>query len=132
MEDRSHPDRRRSPRFQAVQTARLIVLREFGPQQEAQVTVVECSDEGMGIRSPLPIAPGNAVRLDLSDQLLLGEVVHCRPVAVPNQFMHWFCGIRLEQGIFSREALRRLLEAVLGGTASVGRSVEHHLPDSHE
>lgn len=107
-------DRRTAPRWQCHETARLILLKEFGPMESAAVEVLEYSSGGMRVALPLPVQPGAAVRVEFKDLLLLGEVVHTSPQPAEGLEMQWTCGIRFEQGIFGVAGLQRLMAALAG------------------
>lgn len=69
----------------------------------------------MRLESPQEISPGEAVRIDIGDSLLLGEVVHAARQGSRDASRNWVIGIRFEQGIFGLQALQKLLAAITGG-----------------
>jgi hypothetical protein len=85
------------------------------------VTVAEFSDSGLRLRVPLQVSPGEAVRLDWGDLLLLGEVVHTRSAEAFDSSRSWVIGIQVEQGIFDVKALANLLAAVAGEDRPLSR-----------
>ncbi len=63
--------------------------------------VRNASGSGLGLLVPEPIAPGTALRLEVDDDLLLGEVMYCRP-----QKDGCFVGVQLEQILRGLSGLR--------------------------
>jgi hypothetical protein len=72
----------------------------------------------MKLMSPEEVLPGDAVRLDVGDALLLGEVVHASRQECTAQ-QTWVVGVRFEQGIFGLAALKKLLAAIEGADSRV-------------
>ncbi|MEO8131034.1 MAG: hypothetical protein ABJF23_26035 [Bryobacteraceae bacterium] len=52
----------------------------------------------------------SAVRLDMDDMVLLGEVCHSRETA-PSEFI---CGVRLEQALTAITDLSKLVSGIMG------------------
>jgi hypothetical protein len=92
------------------------------------VSVAEFSDSGVRLRVPLQVSPGEAVRLDWGDLLLLGEVVHTRSAETFDSSRSWVIGVQVEQGIFDVKALANLLAAVAGEDRQPLREAEAAQP----
>ena len=108
-------DRRRSERIPSDQSATLKVLQECAPgEREVVLTVIveDMSSHGMRIRMDRELPLGTPVRVDLNDNILLGEVCHCSSDGVGFQ-----CGIRTEQALCSVTDLMRLMKGVMGNQA---------------
>jgi hypothetical protein len=105
-------ERRREPRFAAGQTVRLIVLDRNGNSADRQIDaeVTEISGKGVRLRVAERIAVGDAVRLDMEDNAILGEVCHCSETG--NGFI---CGVEVDQILSHVSDLARLMDALLGG-----------------
>lgn len=56
-----------------------------------------------------PVRVGAAVRVDLDDTSLLGEVCHCS-----GRDGHYLCGIVVDQVLSGVKDLARLMDAILG------------------
>ena len=54
--------------------------------------VKNASGSGLGLLVGTRVAPGTALRIELEDELLLGEVMYCRPMEGG-----YFIGVQLEQ-----------------------------------
>ncbi len=54
--------------------------------------VKNASGSGLGLLVATCVAPGTALRIELEDELLLGEVMYCRPMEEG-----YFIGVQLEQ-----------------------------------
>jgi hypothetical protein len=71
--------------------------------------LVEVSPSGARLRITEPVHVGAAVRLDVGDHAILGEVCHCSRVA--NGYL---CGIEIDQVLSYLADLNRLMEALSG------------------
>lgn len=127
-------DRRQSPRLPANLPAQLTLLSEDtnpAPGFHSGVTVEEISGQGARIRSPQPLPIGALVKLELEDDLFLGEVRHCSPT--PHGFL---AGLHLDCALASLSGIRALMRALLDPGASVpsGRTqtVDTHQQGHHE
>ena len=65
----------------------------------------------MRVRVPQPVAGGAAIRVEVEDQLLLGEVCYCQSLT-GGQFA---VGVQLEQSLNNLDDLSRLMKALSGG-----------------
>jgi hypothetical protein len=65
------------------------------------------------------VAPGSALKINLPDGILLGEVIYCRA-----QADGWYAGVELEHALFS---LTELADALRGFT---GESSGREHPDA--
>jgi hypothetical protein len=115
-------DRRQSLRLPANLPAQLTLLSEDAPPSPAppcNVTVAEISGHGARIWSPLPLPIGAAVKLELEDDLYLGEVRHCCPTG-----QGFLAGLHLDCALASLSGIRALMLALLDPGASLpsGRS----------
>jgi hypothetical protein len=99
-------DRRRTPRFPANTPLRLTAL--IGERLSAAAWLEEVSGSGARVASPVPVAPGTPVQLDLPDAMLLGECVHCQPANG-----RYSLGVHLEHSLGCLGELRRLMHALV-------------------
>jgi hypothetical protein len=104
-------ERRREERFDSEQWVRLTLLKEFGSPESVPAMMLDFSGNGLRLVSPLRIMAGAAVKVEVGDLLLFGEVIHAQRQEWAAK-AHWTCGIRLEQGIFGLSALNRLMAAL--------------------
>src|SRR4051812_43252262 len=95
-------DQRRESRFQVNQRVRVTVLEPARAGIEGKIR--NASGRGIGIEMPERLATGDAVKIDLDDSFLLGEVIYCR--ADGNG---WYAGIELEHALFGLAALAATL-----------------------
>jgi len=70
--------------------------------------VVNASGTGLGLAVGEPVEPGTAVRIDLGEALLLGEVVYCRPGE-----RAWTIGLELDQVLNAVGDLANLAREIL-------------------
>ena len=103
---------RRDPRFDASETVWITIFGEPDIQLPARVKNV--SGRGIGLELDGPVAPGSALKLELDDHLLLGEVIYCRQDGEA-----YYVGVELEQVLAGLAALgiavRGFEEEVAGG-----------------
>ena len=100
-------DRRREPRFSTDQSAVLVLLSEGDLRLPVQV--LEISGTGLRLLLNRLVHVDSAVRIDLNDCILLGEVCHCAPA--PGGYL---CGVQLEQALTNVSDLVRLNEHLMG------------------
>jgi len=103
--DNLNVERRKEPRLSTAQSARLTILDHVRASLRAEV--MDFSGRGMRLRTSFEIPMGTAVRIDIEDSLLLGEVCHC--VQVDD---HYEAGIKLDQvlsGLHDLEEINRNL-----------------------
>jgi hypothetical protein len=77
------------------------------PDLQLTATVRSASALGLGLEMSTPTTPGTALKIRLDDAILLGEIVHCRPVEGGG----YMVGVRLEQALNGLAELARALEA---------------------
>src|SRR5689334_10025216 len=95
-------DQRRELRFQVNQNVRVTVLEPARAGIDGKIR--NASGRGIGVELPERLAPGTAVKLDLDDSFLLGEVIYCRADGES-----WYAGIELEHALFGLAALAATL-----------------------
>ncbi len=93
-------DKRREERFAADQDVTIAILGERPSRQKGRIR--NTSGSGLGIVVETEIPAGTAVRIELADAILLGEVMYCRPSPTGN-----FLGIQVEQALRGLEELSR-------------------------
>lgn len=108
-------ERRRDVRVSLDQKVRVTVLgrRVLGTNDwQVDARAADLSGRGIRILAPARIASGDAVRIDLEDAMLLGEVCYCQPHN--DGFM---IGVQLDQALSNVGELARL-----PGRADISRS----------
>jgi hypothetical protein len=86
-------NQRRESRIEANQCVRITTLGE--PEIQFPARIKNVSMRGVGLELQCPIKPGAAIRIDLEDALLLGEVIFCRKDAE-----RFFAGVELEHALW--------------------------------
>lgn len=106
-------DNRCEPRFTADQNISITVLSACPSRMNARVR--NASGRGLGLLLPAAIPPGTAIRIDLDDAIILGEVIYCCADGDG-----YFMGIHLEQMLRDLADLDRSFQdaADLPSTAS--------------
>ena len=98
-------------RFQALletdEPVHVTVLGEIETQLPGRMT--SCSAAGIGLVADRAIEPGAAVKVELRDTLLLGEVRRCRPEGEVFEI-----SLDLAHALYHTEELARLARRILG------------------
>jgi hypothetical protein len=117
-------DSRQEPRFEITQEISVTLLGD--PEIVAPAKAINLSGRGMAFESSRPLPLGSAVKIELADTLLLGEVIYCRCDGTSYQV-----GIALEQALNHTRGLAALAERLLGGTSGqrFDAAVERHHQD---
>jgi hypothetical protein len=98
---------RREPRFE---TAESICITIFGePDIQLPARVRNVSARGIGIELQGPVAVGAALKIEIDDTLLLGEVIYCR-----QDEACFYVGVELEHSLCGLEALAQNLRDFSG------------------
>jgi ACT domain-containing protein len=71
------------------------------------VTVEEISGRGARIRMPLFLRPGTLVQLETGEDLLLGEIIHCR-----GEKEAFVAGVEVDCVLHSGAGIRALMQAL--------------------
>jgi hypothetical protein len=103
-------ERRKELRFEPGQPVLVDVLTE---ERVSTGRIVNLSGRGACIAIERNVPVGAALRIDLNDSMLLGEVCHCRPVG-----SEYHIGIELSQVIPSMTDLAKLVSAVMNESRS--------------
>jgi hypothetical protein len=93
-------NQRREPRFRADQQVRITVYGT--PDLHLNATVRNVSGRGMGIEVEGPLAAGSALKIEMDDAILLGEVIYVR-----DEGKHFYLGVELEQTLVGLADLAR-------------------------
>ena len=91
----------------------LTVLGEM--RREIEGTAIEMSGCGMRVRIPESARTGDAVKIQLQDALLLGEICHCRPDE--DAFV---IGLEIREALTGLKDLAKLNRALLGQRVEEG------------
>ena len=107
-------DERRDFRFETNQLISLTILGKHSQDADVRITafMVNVSGRGISLSTKFNVPIGSAVRLDVKDNILLGEVCHSRQSG-PLEFI---CGVRLEQALTAVGDLSRLVSGIMGET----------------
>ena len=99
-------ERRRDLRINSDQAVRVTVLGKI--RNQTQGRAIDISGSGIRIVVPCSFVPGDAVRIDTEDAMLLGDVCYCS--AREGDFV---IGVALDQALNGLADLARLNEALL-------------------
>jgi hypothetical protein len=107
-------DDRRDFRFETNQPVSLTILGRYSRDADTHVSacMVTISGRGISLTTESSVPVNSAVRLDVNDNILLGEVCHSRQTG-PSAFI---CGVRLEQALTAVGDLSKLVSGVMGET----------------
>ena len=110
---------RRDFRFETNQLVSLTILGRYSRDADTRLParMVNISGRGISLTTESRVLLSSAVRLDVNDNVLLGEVCHSRQTG-PSEFI---CGVRLEQALTAVGDLSKLVSGIMGETR---RSVE--------
>jgi hypothetical protein len=95
---------RREPRFNAEQSVWITLFGE--PDIRLPARIKNVSARGIGLELQGPVAIGTALKLELDDSLLLGEVIYCR-----QDEASFYVGVELEQALCGLADLALALRA---------------------
>jgi hypothetical protein len=102
----------RDVRFSSRQPVSLTILDGQSNDGDSRIAAFmeNISGRGLSLVTGSKVPLGSAVRVDVNDNLLLGEVCHSAQTG-PSEFV---CGVRLEQALTSVNDLSRLVAVVMG------------------
>ena len=103
---------RKDCRFETNQPVRLTVLGRYSREADTQLPacMVNVSGRGISLTTQFSVPVSSAIRLDVDDNILLGEVCHSRQTG-PGEFV---CGVQLEQALSSVGDLSKLVSGIMG------------------
>ncbi len=111
-------ERRRELRVTSEEPVRITVLGAH--EKRMQGRAVDISGQGVRILVPEPIAAGAAVKIELDDSLILGEVCYLQPDG------RWFlAGIEIDQVLAGLGELARLNGILLDDGADRPANRDH-------
>lgn len=112
-------ERRLRTRYQITHPVRLTLLGA-DPSNDLPVpgVVLDYSERGMRVRVPQPVAANTAVRVEIDDQILLGEACYCQSLTGGQ----YAIGLQLEQSLNNLEDLSKLVKALRGGESVTERA----------
>lgn len=99
-------ERRRETRLRTNQEVMITVLGKHRTQMQGKN--MDLSGCGMRVAVPDRVSPGDAVKVDMDDALLLGEVCYCR-----RHESGFILGIELDQALSGLADLKRLNDSLL-------------------
>ena len=97
-------NQRREPRFEAEQSIWITLFGE--PDIRLPARIKNVSVRGIGLELQGPVAIGTALKFEVDDSLLLGEVIYCR-----EDEASFYVGVELEQALCGLGALAKALRA---------------------
>src|ERR1039457_2232499 len=101
-------NQRREPRFEANQCVWVTLFGE--PDIRLPARIKNVSVRGIGFELQGPVAIGTALKVELDDALLLGEVIYCRPDSDKDE-ASFYVGVELEQALCGLGDLAETLRA---------------------
>ena len=104
-------NQRRETRLQTNQPVQITVFGQ--PEIRLQARIQNVSGRGLGLELERPLKTGSALKIELEDAILLGEVIYCR-----DQGTSHYVGVELEHALWGlaelATALRSFDEEYLG------------------
>lgn len=97
-------NQRREARYKANQSVSITLFGEVDVRITG--TVKNISGKGIGLELDRPVRPGTALKVDLDDALMLGEVIYCRRDA-----SSYYAGVELEHSLCGLGELSRMVAA---------------------
>ena len=97
-------DQRREPRFEADQAVNVTILGDQCTRMTAHVR--NACGRGLGLSIPCRLQPGEAVKIEIDDAIVLGEAIYCR-----EEDGGFFVGVELDQVLVGLTELARRLSA---------------------
>ena len=97
-------NQRRKPRFEADQSIWITLFGE--PDIRLAARIKNVSERGIGLELQGPVAIGTALKFEVDDSLILGEVIYCR-----QDEGSFYVGVELEQALCGLGALAKALGA---------------------
>jgi hypothetical protein len=107
-------NQRREPRIELKQPVAVTVLAT-PPARHTAKTRNACG-RGLALEMPVPLAPGTAIRVEMNDSMLLGEVIHCR-----NGSSEYLVGVELDQVLTGLTELGKRLQEFADASPAVAR-----------
>ena len=95
-------NQRREMRFQANESVAITVLGEADIRFRGHMKNV--SGRGIGLETEIPVVVGTAIKIELEDSLLLGEVIFCR-----QDEASFYVGVELEHALNGLAELSRIV-----------------------
>lgn len=107
-------DERKDFRFETNQPVSLTILGKYSRDADTHLSacMVNISGRGISLTTKSSVPASSAVRLDVNDNMLLGEVCHSRQTG-PSEYI---CGVRLEQVLTAVGDLSNLVSGIMGET----------------
>jgi hypothetical protein len=102
-------NQRRDLRFEANQSVWITLFGE--PDIRLPARVKNVSVRGIGLILQGPVAVGTALKLEVDDCLILGEVIYCRQVDATCDEASFYVGVELEQALRGLKDLADTLRA---------------------
>lgn len=121
--------RREPVKIQAVLSTLHEDMGETRKGPPVQVLVEEISGRGARVRLPLSLRPGTLVQLETPEDLLLGEIIHCR-----GEQDAFVAGMEVDCVLHSAAGVRALMQALLeeGAGPSGGDAAQAHVERHNE
>jgi hypothetical protein len=102
-------NQRREPRFEANQPIWITLFGE--PDIRLPARIKNVSLRGIGLELQGPVAIGTALKFEVDDSLILGEVIYCRQVEASCDEGSFYVGVELEQALRGLGDLAEALRA---------------------
>jgi len=95
----------------------MLTVLSAGEKNESpmEAAVLDYSGRGMRLGVNAQLVPGSAVRVEMDDQLILGEVCYC----TPSRLGRYAVGLELEQALAHLDDLSSLTRALSGEVGSL-------------
>ena len=124
--DKRSMNQRREPRFQIDQFLWITVFGE--PDVRLPARIKNISPRGIGLELEGPVTAGSALKFELDDSLLLGEVIYCR-----DDGDSFYLGVQLEHMLCGLGDLAQAIEAFADPPSGLEQAdaVEHRGHQNH-
>lgn len=109
MEPQPNRDRRTAPRLEINQPALMTVLTD--PPQSVPIVITDGHLEGMRIGLASRVFVNQAVKIEVGEFMMLGEICHCGPTQ-PGGHLPYSAGIVVNQILSGVSELQHLLDAL--------------------
>jgi hypothetical protein len=96
-------NQRRESRIELEKAVSVTLLTD--PPLHHLATTRNASGRGLALEMPVPVDPGTAIRVEMNDCMLLGEVIHCR-----NGSVSYLIGVELDQVLTGLTELGKRLQ----------------------
>jgi hypothetical protein len=118
-------DQRRESRIDGNQEAWITIYGKVDLRIPGRVR--NMSGRGIGLEVGAPVGTGNALKIEIGDSMLLGEVIHCRP-----EGKRFYVGVELDQALHGLVALCETVQDFSAVPSGIEHAYATHDADSQD